>query len=113
MLTEEINAVRNTIEELRIINDNVESYRDVSSLLVITKNNLYEGERERTKLSSELTEVRNEMATVKFSNDKTIKDLKIEVEENNQEVNVLNLKLSPLNSECEYSEYKHSKWRTR
>ena len=64
-----------------------------SALPVNTKNNLDEAEGERTKLSSELTEVINEMATIHLNNDKTIKDLKIEVEENNQEINVLNLKL--------------------
>ena len=92
-LTEEINETRNTIDELRTINDNVECYRDDSALLVDTKNNLDEAEKERTKLSSDLTELRNEMATIQFSNDKTIKDLRIEMEEKNQEINDCNLKL--------------------
>merc|ERR1712002_148219 len=92
-LTEEINETRNTIDELRTINDNVECYRDDSALLVDTKNNLEEAEKERTKLSSELTELRNEMATIQFSNDKTIKDLRIEMEEKNQDINDCNLKL--------------------
>ena len=38
-LTEEISEARNTIDELRTINDNVESYRDVSALLVNTRLN--------------------------------------------------------------------------
>eukprot|EP00092_Neocalanus_flemingeri_P001893 GFUD01002020.1.p1 GENE.GFUD01002020.1~~GFUD01002020.1.p1 ORF type:complete len:4147 (-),score=1483.97 GFUD01002020.1:293-12733(-) len=89
-LSEEISEMRNTIDELRRINDNVESYRDDSALLVDTKNNLDEVEKERTKISSELTDLRNEMATVGFSNDKTIKDLRNEMEDKNQEIQKLN-----------------------
>merc|ERR1711892_1367719 len=91
-LSEEIEEMRNTIDELQRINDNVESYKDDSELLVDTKNNLEELERERTKLISELTDLRNEMATISFSNDKTIKDLRHEIEEKNQEIQNLSRK---------------------
>jgi len=91
-LTEEIDEMRNTIDELRRISDNVESYKDDSELLVDTKNNLEELEKERAKLISELTDLRNEMATISFSNDKTIKDLRNEMEEKNQEILNLNEK---------------------
>jgi len=89
-LSEEINEMRNTIDELRSINDNVESYRDDSAMLDDTKNNLDEVTRERAKLNSELTDLRNEMATVRFSNDKTIKDLRNEMEGKIQEIDNLN-----------------------
>merc|ERR1712106_824923 len=91
-LSEEIEEMRSTIDELQRINDNVESYKDDSELLVDTKNNLEELERERTKLISELTDLRNEMATISFSNDKTIKDLRHEIEEKNQEIQNLSRK---------------------
>merc|ERR1712013_954920 len=91
-LSEEIEEMRSTIDELRRINENVETYKDDSELLLDTKNNLEESEKERAKLISELTDLRNEMATISFSNDKTIKDLRNEMEEKRIELQNLSKK---------------------
>merc|ERR1711915_848722 len=88
-LTEEINDMRNTIDELRNISENVESYKDDSDQLADARNNLEAVEKERKKLLSDLTDLRNEMATTSFSNNKTIKDLRNEMEERNQEIHQL------------------------
>merc|ERR1712142_1043577 len=66
--------------------------KDDSDLLAETKNNLEELEKERSKLISELTDLRNEMATISFSNDKTIKDLRNEMEDKKVEIQELNRK---------------------
>jgi len=80
-LQEEISEMRSTIAELRSVSESVENYRDDSADLLDTRTKLEEVERERTKISSELSDLRNEMATTQFSNDKTIKDLRKDIEE--------------------------------
>merc|ERR1712227_907913 len=91
-LSEEINEMRNTVAELRSINENVEAYRDDSAQLLDTKMKLEEAEKDKAKIFAELSDMRNEMATVQFSNDKTIKDLRKDLDEKGAEKEDLQLK---------------------
>merc|ERR1719232_1752829 len=84
--------MRNTVAELRSINENVEAYRDDSAQLLDTKMKLEEAEKDKAKIFAELSDMRNEMATVQFSNDKTIKDLRKDLDEKGAEKEDLQLK---------------------
>merc|ERR1719410_3311274 len=59
-----------------------------------TKSKLEDLEKERSKIQSDLSDLRNEMATVQFSNDKTIKDLRKDLEDRAVEKDQLRGKLN-------------------